>query len=90
MGVATKRQREVHRYMLAYQGTHAMPPTIREIGEAMGIRSPNGVMCHIKALVRHGMARRAGIISRGCVAIDVEAEATDDGSCCPACGRPLD
>ena len=32
--------------------TNGWPPTIREIGSATGIRSPNGVMCHLKALAK--------------------------------------
>lgn len=85
----TERQREIHRYMLAYQSTHGMPPTVREIGEAMGIRSPNGVMCHLKSLERRGMVKRAGIISRGNLAVGVDEEIAGPlGDCCPTCGRP--
>lgn len=34
------------------------PATIREIADAVGIASPNGVMCHLRALVRRGLVRR--------------------------------
>lgn len=30
-------------------------PTIREVAAAMGINSPNGVMCHVRALQRKGV-----------------------------------
>jgi SOS-response transcriptional repressor LexA len=33
------------------------PPTIREIGDACGIRFPNGVVCHLRALAKKGLIR---------------------------------
>ncbi|MBW3596785.1 MAG: repressor LexA, partial [Planctomycetes bacterium] len=33
-------------------------PTVRDIGEAFNIRSPNGVMCHLRALEVKGFIRR--------------------------------
>lgn len=39
-------------------------PTIREIAEAMGIRSPNGVVCHLDALERKGLIKRTPMKSR--------------------------
>lgn len=39
-------------------------PTVREIGEHMNIKSPNGVMCHLKALERKGMILRSANKSR--------------------------
>lgn len=39
-------------------------PTVREIGIHMGIRSPNGVMCHLRALEKKGMIRRSANKSR--------------------------
>jgi SOS-response transcriptional repressor LexA len=46
-------------------------PTIREIGQQFGIRSPNGVMCHVKALMRKGaIVRRAARESRSFIPAD--------------------
>lgn len=39
-------------------------PTVREIGEHMHIKSPNGVMCHLRALERKGMIVRSANKSR--------------------------
>jgi repressor LexA len=39
-------------------------PTVREIGEILDIKSPNGVMCHLRALERKGMINRAANKSR--------------------------
>jgi repressor LexA len=46
-------------------------PTVREIGEAFRIRSPNGVVCHLKALERKGLITRGKNMSR---AIELMAE----------------
>jgi SOS-response transcriptional repressor LexA len=54
----TARQAELIRFMAAYQDREGRPPTIREIGEAMGIKSPNGVSIHLKELVRKGVLVR--------------------------------
>ena len=44
--------------------TRGYGPTVREIGEHMHIRSPNGVMCHLRALERKGMIIRTANKSR--------------------------
>lgn len=37
---------------------NGIPPTVRELTEAMNIRSPHGVHCHFAALVRKGYLRK--------------------------------
>ena len=37
-----------------------VPPTIREIGAEFGFSSPNGVRCHLKALMDKGELIRVG------------------------------
>lgn len=39
-------------------------PTVREIGLQFGIRSPNGVMCHLRALEAKGYIENDPLISR--------------------------
>lgn len=57
----TLRQRQV---LEAIQGFMArnrgVPPAIRELGEALGIRSTNGVNDHLKALEKKGYIDRGG------------------------------
>jgi len=53
----TKRQAETLDYIEQQQ----IPPTLREIGGAMGIRSTNGVNDHIRALERKGRITRRGM-----------------------------
>ena len=54
------RQREVLDYIATTIQTHGIPPTYREIGDALGIASTNGVADHVKALVRKGYLDKAG------------------------------
>lgn len=54
------RQRDVYTLILkAHQDGHPCP-SYKEIGEALGIRSLNGVAEHVEALVRKGWIRRSG------------------------------
>ena len=60
----TERQLAVLEFIQAHQARHGYPPTIREIGEQLGIKSTNGVNDHLKALERKGMLSRTGSKSR--------------------------
>jgi repressor LexA len=53
-------------------------PTVREIGDYFAIRSPNGVMCHLKALEKKGLIRRSPGKSRA-IELTEEAKASDRG-----------
>lgn len=54
------RQRQLIDFVAAYQDQKGIPPTLREIGEALGIKSTNGVSDHIKALIKKGYLERVG------------------------------
>jgi repressor LexA len=71
----TDRQRRVYELIRELILTRGYGPTVREIGEAFGIKSPNGVMCHLRALERKGLIRRSPNKSR---AIEL-TEAIDRG-----------
>lgn len=51
----TERQLEVLRAIADYQREHGYPPTVREIGEALGIAGCQGVTDHLKRLVAKGL-----------------------------------
>jgi repressor LexA len=61
--VLTKRQQEILSYI--QEQSRRYGPTIREIASAMQIASPNGVVCHLRALEKKGRIRRPPGISRG-------------------------
>ena len=54
----TQRQREVYDYVVSYADSHGYPPTVREIGEAVGLASPSTVHAHLANLERAGYLRR--------------------------------
>ena len=54
----TGRQREILHFIVRQTEERGFPPTIREIGEQMDIRSTNGVNDHLKALERKGYLNR--------------------------------
>jgi len=57
----TKRQREVYEFIRSRIRARGYGPTVREIGEEFGIRSPNGVVSHLHALEKKGaIIRQAG------------------------------
>lgn len=60
----TPRQREILNFVTKSIRQHGYPPTLREIGAAFGIRSPNGVNDHLKALQRKGYLEREDLKSR--------------------------
>jgi repressor LexA len=56
--VLTDRQREIYDFITGYVDGHGYPPTVREIGEAVGLASPSTVHAHLANLERAGMLRR--------------------------------
>lgn len=60
----TKRQAQTLDYIRQSIEERGYPPTLREIGEFMGIRSTNGVNDHLRALERKGYLRREDMKSR--------------------------
>lgn len=60
----TVRQREIYEFLKDLILNRGYGPTVREIGAQFGIRSPNGVMCHLKALEKKGLITRESHMSR--------------------------
>ena len=54
----TERQQEIWQFLVEYTDGHGYPPTVREIGEAVGLASPSTVHAHLANLERAGMLRR--------------------------------
>ena len=54
----TARQREIWSFVLDYSDRHGYPPTVREIGTAVGLASPSTVHAHLANLERAGLLRR--------------------------------
>lgn len=60
----TKRQEQTLDFIRRSIEQRGYPPTLREIGQYMGIRSTNGVNDHLRALERKGYLRREDMKSR--------------------------
>ncbi len=60
----TDRQREIYEFIREKIQNRGYGPTVREIGTQFDIKSPNGVMCHLKALQKKGLIHREANMSR--------------------------
>jgi repressor LexA len=56
--VLTPRQQEIWEFLVEYVERHGYPPTVREIGDAVGLASPSTVHAHLANLERAGLLRR--------------------------------
>ncbi len=83
MDVLTKRQKSVYEFIRDKIRNRGYGPTVREIGLQFDISSPNGVMCHLKALEKKGLITREPNMSR---AIQLAAEPIDQRGL-PLAGR---
>jgi len=60
----TPRQKDIYQFIREKIQTRGYGPTVREIGQEFEINSPNGVMCHLKALQKKGLIHREPNMSR--------------------------
>jgi len=79
----TERQREIYEFLRDKIRNRGYGPTVREIGDQFRISSPNGVMCHLKALEKKGLISREPNMSR---AIQLSAEPIEERGL-PLAGR---
>ena len=54
----TGRQQEIWDFLVGYVDQHGYPPTVREIGDAVGLASPSTVHAHLANLERAGLLKR--------------------------------
>jgi repressor LexA len=66
----TARQREIYNFIRSKIQGRGYGPTVREIGIQFHIKSPNGVMCHLKALQKKGLIHREPNMSRAIQLLD--------------------
>src|SRR5438876_5671457 len=66
----TDRQREIYDFIRDKIESRGYGPTVREIGLGFDIKSPNGVMCHLKALEKKGLIKREGFSARAIQLLD--------------------
>jgi len=78
--VLTARQQEIWNYLVEYVDRHGYPPTVREIGEQVGLASPSTVHAHLANLERAGLLRRDPTKPRALELIGRERREPDAGA----------
>src|SRR5689334_3316679 len=76
----TDRQQQVLHYIRQSIHERGYPPTLREIGAHMGIRSTNGVNDHLRALERKGYLTREDMKSRALRPRDLDVQPGESAS----------
>jgi repressor LexA len=71
----TPRQRDIYKFIREKIRGRGFGPTVREIAAQFDISSPNGVVCHLRALVKKGLITREPHLSR---AIRLAAEPIEE------------
>jgi repressor LexA len=80
----TERQQTIFTFIRKMIEERGFGPTIREIAEEMNYKSPNGVMCHLRALQKKGLINRTSNKSRSIVLTE---EVTEELHGFPLAGR---
>ena len=77
-GKLGKRQLAIYDFIRTYSTEHGYPPSVREIGAAVGLASPSTVHMHLKVLEEHGLIRRDSKKPRTIEVVDKQASSADD------------
>src|SRR5699024_12164869 len=59
MGNLTPKQQRIYDFIQAFAAQHGYPPSVREIGAAVGLKSPSTVHFHLKGLEEAGILVKA-------------------------------
>ena len=77
-GKLGKRQLAIYDFIRTYSTEHGYPPSVREIGAAVGLASPSTVHMHLKVLEEHGLIRRDSKKPRTIEVVDKQAPFADE------------
>jgi repressor LexA len=83
----TKRQREIFDYVKSYGEQHGYPPTVRDIGKAIGLTSSSTVHAHLANLEKLGVLRRDPTKPRAIEVLVDKAKAAVSPSGLPIVGQ---
>ena len=59
MANLTRKQQQIYDFILEFTSAHGYPPSVREIGTAVGLKSPSTVHFHLKGLEEAGVIVKA-------------------------------
>ncbi|MDA7950899.1 MAG: transcriptional repressor LexA [Pirellulaceae bacterium] len=85
--VLTAKQQEIYNFTREQILTRGFAPSVREIAEHFEISSPNGVMCHLRALEKKGYIQRLPNKSRAIELTKKSRKRTEEQSGLPFAGR---
>ena len=74
MANLTAKQQQIYDYILAFTAEHGYPPSVREIGAAVGLKSPSTVHFHMKGLEEAGVIVKAEGKTRAISLVNTEPE----------------
>ncbi len=77
-GKLGKRQLAIYDFIRSYSDEHGYPPSVREIGSAVGLASPSTVHMHLKVLEEQGLIKRDSKKPRTIEVMDKQEEPTAD------------
>jgi repressor LexA len=83
----TKRQKEIFDYIRGYASKQGYPPTVREIGKAVGLTSSSTVHAHLANLEKIGLLRRDPTKPRAIELLVDKAKKAMRGPGLPVIGR---
>ena len=73
MGKLTPKQQQIYDYILAFSDEHGYPPSVREIAEAVRLKSPATVHFHLKGLREAGYITQAEGKTRAITVVGADA-----------------
>ena len=59
MKILSPKQQQIYDYIVAFTARHGYPPSVREIGARVGLKSPSTVHFHLKGLEAMGLISKA-------------------------------
>jgi repressor LexA len=83
----TKRQEEILKFIADFIVEHGFPPSYQDIADAFGIASKNGVVRHLKALIRKGYIEKTDTSARSIRIIDQKYQTSNSTFNVPIVGR---
>lgn len=73
----SKRQAAIYDYICSYTKERGFPPSVREIGSAVGLASPSTVHMHLKVLQERGLIRRDSKKPRTIEVVSTDSDRSD-------------
>ncbi len=70
------KQQQIYDYIVAFSAEHGYPPSVREIGAYVGLKSPSTVHFHLKGLEAEGLITKAEGKTRSITVTQLPSEET--------------